>query len=376
MDNNLNNLTQKLERLSNLKNPIVITELSPVDDPSDIITNRTLVGKLLCGRQFKNHVISIIVSKAWKPSAGFMVLEVDFNKFVFTFANKREKQKVLSFTAWTINGAPLIIKPWDPSLSVHDIDFSTTCFWVQVHGLPPLYVSKANAIKIGSEIGNVLETDINPFRKSATNFFSIKVELDIYNPLKCVFFHSRPPPLNALWIQFKYERMAQFCFKCGTLGHVMKWCKESTITKIEAPDGKKVQLYGPWMNSESTIKSCFHEVFPAVNSCLLPDDIGPSPTDHEVEEILPEIQLRLEKLGQKATPNFEDANSTQRVNRSALTTPETQRVTLHCSRNSSPSSLIAKQKETQLPVNVTNKMNKSAYQPSFLEPSLSQSYIG
>lgn len=48
----------------------------------------------------------------------------------------------------SVNGAHLLLKEWSLSATFRDLDFNLFAFWVQIHGLPLCFMTKANAEKI------------------------------------------------------------------------------------------------------------------------------------------------------------------------------------------------------------------------------------
>lgn len=72
----------------------------------------------------------------------------------------------------------------------------------------------------------------------------IQVEINVENPLPDGFPLSRPRK-PATWISFKYERLSNFCYCCGCLGHIQQaWPYFQTQTEVSN--------YGPWMRAENT----------------------------------------------------------------------------------------------------------------------------
>nr|POE89679.1 hypothetical protein CFP56_38066 [Quercus suber] len=58
-----------------------------------------------------------------------------------------------------VKGEHLILKRFSPDICASEVNFSTTEFWIQVHGLPLNRQSEKNLLKIGSTAGRALETD-------------------------------------------------------------------------------------------------------------------------------------------------------------------------------------------------------------------------
>ena len=58
---------------------------------------------------------------------------------------------------------------------------------------------------------------------------------------------------EARWVHFKYERLPNFCYRCGLLEHDLKECPESIgIDKVEGRDDLQ---YGAWLRGELVRRS-------------------------------------------------------------------------------------------------------------------------
>ncbi|GLT69222.1 hypothetical protein SLA2020_413900 [Shorea laevis] len=116
-------------------------------------------------------------------------------------------QKVLEFSPWNIRGHPLILKPWDRTMALNELDFSEGTYWIQVHDLPLELMTFQNAVIIGNQLGTFLGTEFDGLPVSPRkNFMRIKVLLPLRNPLIIGFNQPRPnrPPS---WVHLKYERL-------------------------------------------------------------------------------------------------------------------------------------------------------------------------
>ena len=125
--------------------------------------------------------------------------------------------------------------------------------WIQVHDLPIEYMSKENVEEIGALVGKVLEVDFTGNGGVCmSKFIRVKIERKIEDPLWSGFFLDRSPHVD-LWIQFKYERVVDFCYKCGRLGHLKARCPRTESTTTNS-NGKEPYGFGPWMKAESVGK--------------------------------------------------------------------------------------------------------------------------
>lgn len=217
------------------------------------IVNISLVGKLFSDRVINKNVIKAIILKAWRTSKSVQIVGLKENIFLFKFACEGDKKRILELGPWNIEGFPLILKMWHQNLSVEDMDFSSIPIWIQVHNLPIEYMSKENAVEIGALVGEVLEVDFTSNGGICmSKFLRVKVELKVEDPLWSGFFLDRKPQSD-LWIQFKYERIADICFKCGRFGHLKARCSWADHF-VKQLNLKEPFGFGHWMKAETMNK--------------------------------------------------------------------------------------------------------------------------
>ena len=147
------------------------------------------------------------------------------------FAFDHEADRALAFNQrpWTIHGAHLVLKIWSPDLALSEIDFSSSAFWIQVHGLPPAWYNKDNVQLVRGKAGSVIDVDFSevPYERWQ-RFAHVPVNIDICNPLSPGIFLSRGDR-NDIWISLKYERLPDFCFWCGIIDHTDTFCEASRV---------------------------------------------------------------------------------------------------------------------------------------------------
>ncbi|KAK9270144.1 hypothetical protein L1049_025720 [Liquidambar formosana] len=227
-------------------------DLAPDVDAALAASNLLLVGKLISVRGINKQAFKAIISRAWNISYGLTITDLGPNVFLFGFLKDIERNRTLCSGPWSIMGHHLVLKSWDPSLVIEEIDFSLSPFWIQIHGLPPRHKTFSNAAKIGELVGSSPNVDFRS--KEAlikSTFIRVQVDLNVHNPLKTGFTLKRQS-LPDVWIQFKYERLSDFCYRCGRLCHSEKACSWD-VPLDSGSSGLPRQgalAFGPWMRAD------------------------------------------------------------------------------------------------------------------------------
>ena len=171
---------------------------------------------------------------------------IDKNMFMFSFHHEVDAHRAFHRRPWSCKGGHLIIKKWSPDITWQEVDFSSSTFWVQVHGLPALWSTEDNLKRIGSRLGKVIEMDLVGEPGSVwKKFLRIRVDIPIEKPLLPGFFLPRPNNSDS-WIGLKYEKLANIFYKCGVIGHEEKSCT-NTLFQIRNPYGVTFKAAGPWL---------------------------------------------------------------------------------------------------------------------------------
>lgn len=121
---------------------------------------KLLIGKILTNKAFPKSLVKEILIKAWNVINDVEVSAVDKNIFMFSFKHEADVRRAWDRRPWTVKGEHLVLKRFSPDISVSEVDFSFTEFWIQIHGFPLNRRSKENVLKIGSMAGRALDTDL------------------------------------------------------------------------------------------------------------------------------------------------------------------------------------------------------------------------
>jgi hypothetical protein len=223
-------------------------------DPNSTESSRLmLIGKILSRKTFSRQLVKEILTKAWNVLHEVEVSVADRNVFVFTFKHEADIRRAWDRRPWLVKGEHLILKKYNPDLNFNEVDFSYTEFWVQVHGLPLNRQYKENLLRVGGFIGRALEVDlVGTGNGSYRKFVRVRVEFDITQPLVTGFPLDRKN-LPDLWISFKYEKLGNFCYGCGRLGHEQTDCMDPDI-QLLLKDNKKCGIFDKWLRADN---DCF-----------------------------------------------------------------------------------------------------------------------
>ena len=135
------------------------------------------------------------------------------------------------------------MQQYEYDMSIQDLRFTRTIFWVQVHGIPLRYMTLEAAIKICSVVGDLIQP-ADPKFSDGENFLRVLVSIDISLPLcrnRLISLNNEKP----VWASFKYERLLNMCYWCDRLTHNDRDCEL-------------------WMESEGTLRTQQKEFGPGI----------------------------------------------------------------------------------------------------------------
>lgn len=137
-------------------------------------------------------------------------------------------------------------------------------------------------IKIGSIAGRALDTNlVGPGSGIWSRCVRVRVEMDISCPLVPGFPLERDH-LPVLWIPFKFEKLGNFCFGCGMLGHDHRNCQDKGA-QVLLSEGVNFGFFGKWLRADND------EFQPGINldNLLNPNQLAVEATPSASRPIVP-----------------------------------------------------------------------------------------
>lgn len=183
----------------------------------------TLVGTLITEKPVKFNVLRDTMARVWHPRKGVNITELSYNLFLFKFLHEIDINHVLDDGPWAFEQSLLVLRRLRDNEDPFQADLSKSEFWLQVHNLPHGFMSEFIAKAIGNYVGEFVKADQSNFEGGRKEFMRVRIRIDITKPL-----HRRMKLKSKggdwFWVDFKYERLPNFCFFCGILGHSDKLC--------------------------------------------------------------------------------------------------------------------------------------------------------
>ncbi|KAH9781813.1 cchc-type domain-containing protein [Citrus sinensis] len=120
--------------------------------------------------------------------------------------------------------------------------FTHTPFWVHLRNMPITWMHKDMVQELGEYIGSVKDVDTDEEGNCIGEIVRLRISVDITKPLQKLL-EVETEDEGSIPIPILYERLPDFCFCCGLIGHHYKEC-------IEYKGQPKEDLpYGYWMKA-------------------------------------------------------------------------------------------------------------------------------
>lgn len=166
------------------------------------------------------------------------------NLYCFQFFHEVDVKRVIEDGPWAFEQNLLVLKRVEPNSSPFESNLTKAEFWVQAHNLPVSFFTENIAKAIGASLGELVLIDSKNFKGTCKQFLRIRVLIDITKPLRRRM-KMRKNGGDCFWIDFKYEKLPNFCFLCGLIGHTDRFCHKL----FEGVNEDTERPYGSWLRA-------------------------------------------------------------------------------------------------------------------------------
>ena len=204
----------------------------------------SLVGRFLTDRSINFNFMRDRLSHLWRPGKGVCISELANQWYIFKFFHVVDLKRVLAGGPWTYDNHLLILHWIQLGECPNQIPINSIDIWVQIFDLPSSYMSESVGKQLGDYIGFFLEYDNNNNGGSVKEYMRLRVSMDVRPPLKRGK-RLRTPKGDSFFVSFKYERLSLFCFICGCLGHLDRFCP----LLFTIPEEEITRGWGVWLKA-------------------------------------------------------------------------------------------------------------------------------
>ncbi|XP_010678228.1 uncharacterized protein LOC104893789 [Beta vulgaris subsp. vulgaris] len=207
----------------------------------DAKTSLMLVGKIVSERTVNLEALRRTMNQIWALNRSMIVRSIGVNLFVFQFFHWKDKEKILAGRPWCFDEKLLLLEEVRGNEQPSQVVIVSSPFWVWIYNLPFNYRSKTEVSAIAGSLGLVLNIDLDDL--GLEKFCRVKVLLNVYKPLRRKQKIRRKDG-KVSSIEYKYERLPNFCFRCGVMGHSDKDCHDATYDEDDQELG-----WGTWLKA-------------------------------------------------------------------------------------------------------------------------------
>ncbi|KAK6122598.1 hypothetical protein DH2020_043655 [Rehmannia glutinosa] len=243
------------------------------------LVRKGLIGKLLTKHPYNITSFKASIPRLWRILGQFEIVDVAQDTFFFIFGDQNEMERVLDFEPWTFNRSLLVLQEFE-GLNFKDVSTpSHTRFWIQVHNLPDFGLTEKIGRIIGDGLGISLEVDADPVGRCLGSYLRVRTLIDVSKPLRRGALIRLGSDGAKRWVDFKYERIPDFCYVYGIIGDppLRRWNPTTSVLSSGSSSSNSLQRTHHHMESSrnnTPVKGSMEESFLLPNQNALASNLS------------------------------------------------------------------------------------------------------
>ncbi|KAM1087781.1 hypothetical protein ACFX2H_013246 [Malus domestica] len=198
----------------------LVVQLDKAMDLSAVVPGIRLVGSVLADKPLNRWGVRNILRAAWKSYGKIEIKWVSDNTFIITVPDENVAGQILDQVSWGVMKKNFLVNVWPAVLALKEVEIEKVPFWVQIRRVPLFLTSIENVKRLTREVGTYLAME-DPVK--ARGFLRVRLLIDSTKPLVSGCWLRRESNRDT-WVEFCYERLQDFCYRCGCLRHINTDC--------------------------------------------------------------------------------------------------------------------------------------------------------
>lgn len=101
-----------------------------------------LVGKICTEKVINKEAFKSVLTRLWRTTGRVVFKEVQEKLWLFEFTVEVDKRRVLEGRSWSFDKQIIVLNDFEGKVLPSQMDFGTSPFWVQVHDMPLICMTR------------------------------------------------------------------------------------------------------------------------------------------------------------------------------------------------------------------------------------------